>query len=110
MTSPSDVVLSEDLVASPAPWTMRLNKAETSYGIWDAQGRYLAGGSWNESGQSFPNKAESEVNLRQMAAAPELLAAANAVLANCMPIFPDSRAVDDCLVQLAAAVVKAESP
>lgn len=45
---------------------------------------------------------------RLIASAPDLLAAANAVLAHFMPTFPDSRAVDDCLVQLAAAVAKAE--
>lgn len=37
-----------------------------------------------------------------------LLAAANEVLANFMPSFGGSREVDDCLVQLAAAVADAE--
>jgi hypothetical protein len=39
----------------------------------------------------------------------ELLDAANAVLVHFMPTFSDSRAVDDCLVQLAAAVAGVES-
>jgi hypothetical protein len=39
-----------------------------------------------------------------------LLTAANTVLSHFMPSFPDSRAVDDCLVGLAAAVVDAEAP
>lgn len=48
-------------------------------------------------------------HVRLFTAAPELLAAANEVLARYMPQFNDSRAVDDCLVQLAVAVTKAET-
>lgn len=49
-----------------------------------------------------------EANARLIAAAPELLGWANKVLERYMPRFNDSRAVDDCLVGLAAAVMKAE--
>lgn len=51
---------------------------------------------------------EAEANAKLIAAAPDLLEAANEVLKHFMPSFPGSRAVDDCLVQLAAAVAKAE--
>lgn len=38
----------------------------------------------------------------------QLLKAANSVMKAYMPQFPDSRAVDDCLVELAVAITECE--
>lgn len=58
-------------------------------------------------GETGCNRLEAEANAKLIAAAPELLEWAEKVLAAYMPQFNDSRAVDDVLVGLAAAVSKA---
>lgn len=103
---------------SPGPWKARLSKTEFSYGIWDGKGRYLAGGSWNETGVSFPPRLESGANLRLMAAAPELLAALKemgdwiaAGLQASDEAWPDARCLkhtEEIAARARAAVDKAE--
>jgi hypothetical protein len=54
----------------------------------------------------FDTKAHAEFALKRINEYDSLLAAANEVLRTYMPQFPDSRAVDDCLVNLAAVICK----
>lgn len=92
---------------TPGPWQLYLGRAGEADGLGyirpvDEDGREIA-----HHGDLLRSRDENLANGHLIAAAPSLLAAAEEVLRVYMPQFPDSRAVDDCLVGLAMAVASA---